>query len=411
MAAAMLLIPRRAGVLTRRRVLALEESPIAPTLETRRSLAQDKALLWVIRGNDLYDQKDYKQAAEAYREALRLKPDYADAWYDLATAYVWSGQLQQSIEAYRETTHLNQNDAVAWAGLGFAFGSLGQIQQSIDAFREAVRLKPDYGKAWYNLGTAFLKASRVQESTDAYKQAVRLIPDYAEAWCGLGSAYHFGGQYQQSIDASREAIRLKPDYVDAWNNLAIAYDSLGQHQQASDAYREVTRLKTNHAPSAEASRPPDTNASPKTKERGSLDDLKRWVTDGLVVELQPNDAVDLLDKVLIKKKREVFEFFVVSQRQNELIIGINCSMFDVCGEADKQGSRYHGNFWIKATCEVGCISTRFPPEQVWCNVTLERKHNRTFELYIALPERVGGKAKLSWWKVNSMLATLPTKSS
>jgi hypothetical protein len=138
----------------------------------------------------------------------------------------------------------------------------------------------------------------------------------------------------------------------------------------------------------------------------SAKELEDYIRDGSVVELRPDNAADVLNAALADKKRDTFEWFVVSLNEKSLVVGIDCSDLHACGKADKSGWTYHGIFWIKATCENGCDSHRFPPEQVWCYATLERQR-RGFELYISVPERVGGKPKLSWWKVSSVFTMIP----
>ena len=69
--------------------------------------------------------------------------------------------------------------------------------------------------------------------------------------------------------------------------------------------------------------------------RETLKDLRRYLRDGLAVELRPDDAADLLNRALTDKKRDVFEFFVVSQDQSSLVIGINCSVLNICGQVDR----------------------------------------------------------------------------
>ena len=66
------------------------------------------------------------EAIRQFQEALRLKPDYAEA-------------------------HNN---------LGIALARKGQIDEAISQFQEALRLKPDYAEAHYNLGIALARKAR-----------------------------------------------------------------------------------------------------------------------------------------------------------------------------------------------------------------------------------------------------------
>jgi cytochrome c-type biogenesis protein CcmH/NrfG len=66
---------------------------------------------------------------EAYREALRLKPDDAEAWYNLGVSYGKLGRCQEAVEAYREALRLKPDFAEAWVGLGYCLFHLRQPER------------------------------------------------------------------------------------------------------------------------------------------------------------------------------------------------------------------------------------------------------------------------------------------
>jgi tetratricopeptide (TPR) repeat protein len=52
-----------------------------------------------------------REEIEAYQEALRLEPDFADAWYNLAGAYFRSGNRSAALEAVRELRRYDPKEA------------------------------------------------------------------------------------------------------------------------------------------------------------------------------------------------------------------------------------------------------------------------------------------------------------
>jgi Flp pilus assembly protein TadD len=188
-------------------VLALDRHEISATRKARADSAEFRALVWLFRGNQAYDGGEHEQAVQAYRESIRLKPDFAEAWYNL----------------------------------GFAYAKLGQYQQAVNPYREAIRLKPDDALAWYNLGNAYARLGQYQEAVQANREAIRLKQDDAEAWTNLGVAYFQLGQHQQAVQAYQEAIRLKPDIAPTWYNLGLAHARQGNRSKVMQVYQ---RLKT-----------------------------------------------------------------------------------------------------------------------------------------------------------------------
>jgi hypothetical protein len=122
----------------------------------------------------------YREAIEAFLEALRLKPDYALAFYNLGVAYGEMGRQQEAIEAFRKALRLDPDDADAWIDLGFAYGEMGRQQKAIEAYRQALRLKPDDKDSWYNLALAYAKSGNRRGALEAVKELRRYDPQKAD---------------------------------------------------------------------------------------------------------------------------------------------------------------------------------------------------------------------------------------
>ena len=64
-------------------------------------------------GNTYRDKKDYDEAIKAYRRAIELEPDYADAYYNLGLAYAGKGEYDRAIEAFNQVIKLSSDDELA----------------------------------------------------------------------------------------------------------------------------------------------------------------------------------------------------------------------------------------------------------------------------------------------------------
>jgi protein O-mannosyl-transferase len=171
------------------------------------------------------------EAIRQYREAIRLKSDYAEPHNNLGLALGKRGQMDEAIRQYQEALRLNPDYATAHNNLGIALGKKGQMDEAIRHYREALRLKPDFADAHYNLGNALYNKGRTDEAIRQYREAIRLKPDDAEAHNNLGAALELQGQIDEAIIEYREALRLKPDYTEARDNLGRA---LGRKNTPAD---------------------------------------------------------------------------------------------------------------------------------------------------------------------------------
>jgi tetratricopeptide (TPR) repeat protein len=114
--------------------------PSSPAVEQRRqSPAETTAQSEYNRGVRARVGKDWPTAVVAFRRAVDLRPDFADAWNELGYALRHVGRYAESLEAYDVALRLRPNFPEALEYLGEAYVKLGRLD---DARRVLDRLRP-----------------------------------------------------------------------------------------------------------------------------------------------------------------------------------------------------------------------------------------------------------------------------
>jgi Flp pilus assembly protein TadD len=111
-------------------------------------------------GNALMTQGRKTEAIAAFREAVRLDPtthareSLANALYDDASTAIEGGDLERAIKQLREAIGLKPGYADAHNNLGIALASGGRIEDAMGEWEKAVRLNPKLDDARQNLERA-----------------------------------------------------------------------------------------------------------------------------------------------------------------------------------------------------------------------------------------------------------------
>jgi Flp pilus assembly protein TadD len=103
------------------------------------------------QGTGLLNSGEYNSAIPYLKEALLIKPDYADASYNLGLAYQRLGRQQEAIISYKETIRLNPNYSKAHNNLGKAYETLGRNNEASAEYKKALKLDPSGTVARNNL--------------------------------------------------------------------------------------------------------------------------------------------------------------------------------------------------------------------------------------------------------------------
>ena len=184
----------------------------------------------------------FSEATVAFQQAIKLRPDYIDAWNNLGWTYAQSGQFAEAVATFQQLVMLTPNDAQAWNSLADASRAWGHAADAIAAYRKAIELKPDFADAHFKLGAAFANQGKTAEAVNAFRLALKYKPDFPDAWFNLGVVSQQQQQNNEAVLFFEQAIRLKPDYAEAWGGLVKAYLNLRQTDKAAEAAREMKRL-------------------------------------------------------------------------------------------------------------------------------------------------------------------------
>lgn len=201
-----------------------------------------QALVWFQLGNISEKNGDHERAVRAYREAIKMRPEEAGIWNNLAVALENLDRYSDERDAAQQATRLKPDMADAWYNLGTALAHLNQFDEASKAFEEVVRLKPTDAEGWYDLGTIYRNLRRNSEAIRALQEAIRLKPEFAEAWNNLGLVYRSSGRTDEAVKAYEEAVRLKPDSAEPWYNLGATYALQGNRTKVMKVYETLRQL-------------------------------------------------------------------------------------------------------------------------------------------------------------------------
>jgi tetratricopeptide (TPR) repeat protein len=140
---------------------------------------------WYALGLVYRDWGKADEEIQAYKQAIRLRPDYTSAYERLGARYSRSKKYNEAIEIYRQLTALKPGDATVPNNMGEAYFELGKFPEGAESFRQAVRLKPDFGQAYYNLGKCLLAMGNRDGALEQYNILQNFDQDWAEKLDGL----------------------------------------------------------------------------------------------------------------------------------------------------------------------------------------------------------------------------------
>jgi tetratricopeptide (TPR) repeat protein len=119
----------------------------------------------------------FEKAAAELEKAIRISPEYAEAYTNLTAQHVRMGRYAEAIGDATRAMELTRPNAMDLSNLAYAQYMLKRYGEAVQSARTAVRLEPANDKAQYMLGTLLvMERSTLREGVAHLERALPSIP-------------------------------------------------------------------------------------------------------------------------------------------------------------------------------------------------------------------------------------------
>ncbi len=187
------------------------------------------------------------RAVHAFDQAIRLKPNHAEAHSARGDAYYRLEEHGKALADHDLAIKLNPSLSRAFINRGNVKCDLGRHEEAICDYDRAIHLDSDSAEAFYERGLSKRRLGRNEDAIADYDHAIRIKPDYVMAYVNRGNSKLSLGRFKSAIADYDKAIDIKPDYSLAYVNRGSARAALGQHKKAIADFDHSIRLQANIA--------------------------------------------------------------------------------------------------------------------------------------------------------------------
>jgi Flp pilus assembly protein TadD len=190
-------------------------------------------------GHDLLTQGNYDAAKSRFRQAIRLRPDFPEAHYDLGLALSRQKRRREALAEYRIAAGLAPKHPIIHCNFADLLTTAGKNQEAIEECQNILSYQPDYADAFLVLAKNYKQTMQYEAMYDAALEYVRLKPDNPGAYVTLGNACILKDDHDKGIANYRKAGELDPQQYHPRYHIVWSYLFQGRY---SRAIKELFRL-------------------------------------------------------------------------------------------------------------------------------------------------------------------------
>jgi tetratricopeptide (TPR) repeat protein len=179
--------------------------------------ASKSAKLYSALGFTYEQQKQYKNAIEAYRHAIEQDRDNLDAIRGLAQNLLNDGQTDAALEQYKVIADANPEDAQTYVRIAEIYRKQGKYDTALENLKKAETMVQDSIEVPYNISAIYQAQGRFDEAAQVMKDLLK-------------KSEKADGNYTQS-EKSNRAVFLE--------RLGTIYRDQGNNQAANESFRQI----------------------------------------------------------------------------------------------------------------------------------------------------------------------------
>ncbi|XP_047618379.1 tetratricopeptide repeat protein 13 isoform X5 [Phacochoerus africanus] len=152
---------------------SIAEQKRFPFATDNDSTNEELAIAYVLIGSGLYDEAIrhfstmLQEAIESFKEALKQKVDFIDAYKSLGQAYRELGNFEAATESFQKALLLNQNHVQTLQLRGVMLYHHGSLQEALKNFKRCLQLEPYNEVCQYMKGLSHVAMGQFYEGIKA----------------------------------------------------------------------------------------------------------------------------------------------------------------------------------------------------------------------------------------------------
>jgi tetratricopeptide (TPR) repeat protein len=163
------------------------------------------------KANQLFDQKNFAGAQEAYMALLAKYPDAYIIWQNVGNAYFSQEKYEQAEEAYKKVLEKMPGSAEATIAIGNCYANRGQTDKALEWYSKIEFEKIKDATVLYNIGTNYYNMSKFEDALKFYKRSVEVQKDYLDGLYQLGLTFTNLQRKAEAIATFEQYMKIDPD--------------------------------------------------------------------------------------------------------------------------------------------------------------------------------------------------------
>ena len=186
--------------------------------------------------------------AEYFEEAVRLKPDAFDAYFQLGMCYRDLALYPKAATTFKKSLALAPKDPAIYYQLGLVAVEQGSNREAETYFQDGLKINPDHALILVALGRLYTESrQQLPAAISSLQHATRVDSALWEAWYELGRAHMKEREWKFALSALERARQVNAYASEIYSAMAACFLKMNKKVDARQMVSEALQRDPNNA--------------------------------------------------------------------------------------------------------------------------------------------------------------------
>jgi len=313
-----------------------EEGDNARAVATLNAVPDKSGKIWAAMGVTYEQQKEYKKAIAAFKQAVEYDHDNLDAQRGLAQNLLNDNQSLAALEQYKQIAEADPQDAQTFLRIAEIYRRTGKFDLALDSLKKAEALVQDSLDVPFNIAMVYEAQGRYDEAIATLQKLLEKTVKASGSYTTgegtnravflerLGAIYREVNKTQLAVDTFRKMLDLGDENASrGYQQIIETYRDAKQWEQATAAAKEaVQKLPKDRGlrlildgQLADSGQADQAIADVKSQLKGNTEDRELYTTLSTIYQRlrrwkESEDALDQAEKLSTKREEKDYILYM-----------------------------------------------------------------------------------------------------
>jgi len=198
------------------------------------------------QGLNKFNRGDYRRAIEDFNQALRINPDFAEAYHYRGRSRYKKGDYLGAIHDYSQVLRINPGNAEAYSNRGLVRAELGDRWGAMQDYKQALEIDSKHIKTYLNRSSLRVQLEDYQGAIADCNAVLHINPNLPKAYLNRGLAHFELEDYQKAMEDYNQALKINPNLAEGYFNRGLNRVALGEYKDAIADFNQALKLNPNY---------------------------------------------------------------------------------------------------------------------------------------------------------------------